>query len=201
MNQVARALLSVSRKDGLVEFARGLASMGIELVSTGGTAKALKAAGLGVREVSEITGYPEILEGRVKTLHPMIFGGILAARAKAGHRDDLSRHAIPSFELVAVNLYPFVDTVSRRGVTLAEAIEQIDIGGVTLIRAAAKNWSDVVVVIEPADYTRILGALREHDRIIPDAARLELARKAFAHTSDYDAVIAAYLGKQAALAG
>lgn len=193
MDKVSRALLSVSNKEGFIEFARGLAGLGVEIVSTGGTARALKSEGLAVREVSEITGFPEILEGRVKTLHPKIFGGILAARDKGGHRADLERHGIPPFDLVAVNLYPFVETVSRAGVSMAEAIEQIDIGGVTLIRAAAKNHAHVAVITEPADYPSVLDALREGNGTIPDDVRLSLARKAFKHTCEYDAAITAYL--------
>jgi len=197
MQRISRALLSVSDKDGLVEFARGLASMDVELVSTGGTARALRDAGLDVREVSEITGFPEILEGRVKTLHPKIFGGILAAREKEGHRAHLEEHQIPPFDLVAVNLYPFVETVSRPDVTLAEAIEQIDIGGVTLIRAAAKNHAHVVVVTNPDDYAPILETLLREGGTVPDAMRLRLAARAFAHTRDYDTAITAYMKKQA----
>jgi phosphoribosylaminoimidazolecarboxamide formyltransferase/IMP cyclohydrolase len=196
MERISRALLSVSRKDGLVEFARGLASMDVELVSTGGTARALRDAGLAVREVSEITGFPEILEGRVKTLHPKVFGGILAARDKEGHRADLDTHGIPPFDLVAVNLYPFVETVSRPDVTLPEAIEQIDIGGVTLIRAAAKNHAHVVVVTDPDDYAGILETLLKEGGTVPGTMRLRLAARAFAHTRDYDTAITAYMQKQ-----
>jgi phosphoribosylaminoimidazolecarboxamide formyltransferase/IMP cyclohydrolase len=199
MERISRALLSVSKKEGLVEFARGLASMDVELVSTGGTARTLREAGLLVREVSEITGFPEILEGRVKTLHPKIFGGILAAREKELHRSDLAKHQIPPFDLVAVNLYPFVETVSRPDVTLAEAIEQIDIGGVTLIRAAAKNHAHVVTVTDPDDYAGILETLLKEGGTVPDDMRVRLAARAFAHTRDYDTAIAAYLEKEAGL--
>jgi len=196
MAKISRALLSVSSKDGLIEFARGLASMNVELVSTGGTARALRDAGLPVRQVDEITGFPEILDGRVKTLHPKIFGGILAAREKENHRGDLERHDIPPFDLVAVNLYPFVQTVARPGVTIPEAIEQIDIGGVTLIRAAAKNHAHVTVVTDPEDYAEILETLLREGGTVPEKARLRLAAKAFAHTRDYDTAITAYLEKQ-----
>jgi phosphoribosylaminoimidazolecarboxamide formyltransferase/IMP cyclohydrolase len=198
MEKVSRALVSVSNKEGLIEFAHGLTSLGVELVSTGGTARALKAEGLPVQEVSEITGFPEILDGRVKTLHPKIFGGILAAREKEGHRADLAQHGIPPFDLVVVNLYPFVQTVSKPGVTIPEAIEQIDIGGVTLIRAAAKNFAHVTVVTEPGDYARVLAELRTGGGNIPERMRLELAHKAFAHTREYDTAISAYLERQLA---
>lgn len=198
MQKVARALLSVSDKRGLAEFARGLAAMGVELVSTGGTASALREAGLAVRQVSEVTGFPEILDGRVKTLHPKVFGGILAIRDKEGHQAHLAEHEIPPFDLVVVNLYPFVETVARSGVSLAEAIEQIDIGGVTLIRAAAKNHAHVAVITDPEDYEGVLAALTGKGGVISDDARLKLACKAFEHTRDYDTAIHAYLEKQLA---
>ncbi len=189
-----RALLSVSDKTGLVDFARGLAHLGVELVSTGGTARALRAAGLTVRAVEEVTGFPEILDGRVKTLHPAIHGGILARREPA-HLDQLGALSISPIDLVAVNLYPFGQTVARPGVTLAEAVEQIDIGGAALLRAAAKNFAAVTVLCDPADYPQVLAELR-HRGEVSLATRQRLALKAFRHTAGYDAAIADYLAGQ-----
>ncbi|OAT80329.1 bifunctional phosphoribosylaminoimidazolecarboxamide formyltransferase/IMP cyclohydrolase [Desulfotomaculum copahuensis] len=187
---VKRALLSVSDKTGLVEFARGLVELGVEIVSTGGTAKTLKEAGLPVTYVSDVTGFPEILDGRVKTLHPKVHGGILALRTPA-HLAQLSEHGITPIDLVAVNLYPFRETIARPGVTFAEAIENIDIGGPSMVRSAAKNHQYVLVVVDPARYGAVLDVLRSGE--IPDSFRLELAREAFAHTAAYDTAIANYL--------
>src|SRR5687768_9547684 len=163
------ALLSVSDKTGLVEFAQGLARLGWSLASTGGTAKALRSAGLTVREVSEVTGFPEILDGRVKTLHPAVHAGILADRSKQAHSDALSQHDLAAFELVVVNLYPFASNPS---------IELIDIGGPTMVRAAAKNHGSVAVVVDPGDYEGLVEQLRETGSI-PAAQRQALAAKAF----------------------
>jgi len=188
---IKRALLSVSNKEGLVEFARGLAELGVELIATGGTARALGEAGLAVRPIEDVTGFPEILDGRVKTLHPAVHGGILARRDQA-HLAELKAQHIAPIDLVAVNLYPFAETVAKPGTTLAEAIEQIDIGGVALLRAAAKNFAYVAVVSDPADYTTVLAELREqYDVSI--ATRQRLALKAFRHTASYDAAISGYL--------
>ncbi|MBE3587646.1 MAG: bifunctional phosphoribosylaminoimidazolecarboxamide formyltransferase/IMP cyclohydrolase [Thermoanaerobacteraceae bacterium] len=188
-----RALISVSDKSGVVDFARGLVELGVEIVSTGGTARALQEAGLPVTYVKEVTGFPEILDGRVKTLHPAIHGGILARRT-ADHLDQLKEHRITPIDLVAVNLYPFRETISRPGVTLEEAVENIDIGGPAMVRAAAKNHQHVLVVVNPSRYPEVLAALREGN--VTGRLRLELAREAFAHTAAYDAAIAAYLQKQ-----
>ena len=190
---VTQALLSVSRKTGLVEFARGLAALDIKLLSTGGTAKALMEARLPVTEIGDYTGFPEMLDGRVKTLHPKVHGGILARRDVPQHADSLAQHAIPTIDLVAVNLYPFRETIAQPGCTLAEAIENIDIGGPTLVRAAAKNWEHVGVVVDPADYAAILDELRRHDRCLSDGTRFSLARKAFSHTAAYDGAISNWL--------
>jgi phosphoribosylaminoimidazolecarboxamide formyltransferase/IMP cyclohydrolase len=185
-----RALLSVSDKTGLVEFARGLKGLGIELLSTGGTHKLLKDAGLPAREVADLTGFPEIMDGRVKTLHPKVHGGILGRR---GTDDAVMReHGIEPIDLVVVNLYPFAQTVAKPGVTRDEAIENIDIGGPAMVRAAAKNHGHVAVVVDPADYGRVLDAARAG--ALPLALREQLAAKAFAHTAGYDARVAAYLG-------
>ena len=155
-----RAILSVWDKTGLVDFARGLAELGTENFSTGGTKKALEEAGIAVRSVSEITGFPEILDGRVKTLHPAVHGGILAKRNQNSHMTQLAEKGIQPIDLVVVNLYPFLQTIAKKGVTLDEALENIDIGGPTMIRAAAKNFPDVIVVVDPADYGHLLAQLR-----------------------------------------
>ncbi|MCS7221032.1 MAG: bifunctional phosphoribosylaminoimidazolecarboxamide formyltransferase/IMP cyclohydrolase [Anaerolineae bacterium] len=190
MTTKRRALLSVYDKTGLVELGRGLAELSFELIASGGTARALSQAGLPVIPVDEVTGFPEILGGRVKTLHPAIHGGILARRTPE-HLAELSAHGIEPIDLVVCNLYPFVETVSRPGVTEAQAIEEIDIGGVTLLRAAAKNFESVTVVCDPADYEGILAALRMGE--IPLDERRRLALKAFRHTAAYDAAIATWL--------
>ena len=188
-----RAILSVHDKTGLIELGRGLVALGWELIASGGTARALRDAGLPAREVSDVTGAPEMLGGRVKTLHPAIHGGILA-RDTAGDRADLAAQGIAPIDLVVGNLYPFAATIARPGTTTAEAVEQIDIGGVTLLRAAAKNFGRVVVLCDPADYGAALAALAAGG---PDeAARRRLAAKAFAHCREYDAAIAEYLGEK-----
>jgi phosphoribosylaminoimidazolecarboxamide formyltransferase/IMP cyclohydrolase len=184
-----RALLSVSDKTGLVEFARALHGLGVELLSTGGTHRLLKDAGIPAKEVSEVTGFPEIMDGRVKTLHPKIHGGILGRRGT----DDavMQQHGIAPIDLVVVNLYPFAETVAKPGVGFDEAIENIDIGGPAMVRAAAKNHAHVAVVVDPSDYPRVLDAARAG--AIPAALRTELATKAFAHTARYDGMVAGYL--------
>jgi phosphoribosylaminoimidazolecarboxamide formyltransferase / IMP cyclohydrolase len=191
---VARALLSVSDKRGLVEFARGLAELGVALVGSGGTAQALRDADLAVEDVETLTGSPEMLGGRVKTLHPRIHGGILARRDHAGDRADIEMHELLAIDLVVVNLYPFEATVANRDVTLAEAIEKIDIGGPSMIRSAAKNQAHVGVVVDPDDYPAVLAELRARGGL-DDAARARLARKAFERTARYDAAIHAWLSQ------
>ena len=191
--RVARALLSVSDKSGLVDFANGLARMGVTLLSTGGTAKALAGAGLPVVEIGDYTGFPEMLDGRVKTLHPKIHGGILARREDSGHRAALEKHSIPTIDLVVVNLYPFRETVAKPGCTLEEAIENIDIGGPAMLRSAAKNWRDVGVVIDPSDYAALLAELEMHAGVLSSETRFALARKAFSHTAAYDGAISNWL--------
>ena len=190
---IAQALLSVSDKTGLVAFARGLAGLGIELLSTGGTAKALGEAGLAVTEIGDYTGFPEMLDGRVKTLHPKVHGGILARRDVKAHSAALEAQGIPTIDLVVVNLYPFRETVAKHGVTLDDAIENIDIGGPTMVRAAAKNWQHVGVVVEPADYPALLAELTQNGRVLSDATRFALAQKAFSHTASYDGAISNFL--------
>ena len=190
--KIQRALLSVSDKSGLADFARGLAAAGVELISTGGTASALREAGLTVKDVSEHTGFPEMLDGRVKTLHPLVHGGILHQRDNQTHLRQCAEHNIRPIDIVAVNLYAFADTVARPGCTLADAIENIDIGGPTLLRAAAKNCRDVSVIVDPADYDQVLAELSEHGNTRL-TTRFRLARKVFALTAAYDAAISRYL--------
>ena len=194
MGRIQRALLSVSQKQGIVEFAKALHILGVQLLSTGGTAALLQAAGIPVVAVSDYTGFPEILDGRVKTLHPRIHGGILAKREVPAHQTALATHDIEPIDLVVVNLYPFAEVIAQPGVSREEALEQIDIGGPTLVRAAAKNFQSVAVVVDPADYAPVLNDL--HATGVVDAERRwQLARKAFAHTAQYDALIAAYLSQ------
>jgi phosphoribosylaminoimidazolecarboxamide formyltransferase/IMP cyclohydrolase len=190
--KVRRALVSVHDKTGVVDFARGLTRLGVEILSTGGTARLLRDAGIAVRDVSDVTGFPEMLDGRVKTLHPNIHGGILARRDVPAHLDALERHGIPPIDLVVVALYPFEATVAKPGVTLAEAIEQIDVGGPTMIRAAAKNHSSVAVITDGAQYRPVLDEL-EASGALSDATRFRLAQEAFRRTAQYDAAIAAWL--------
>ncbi len=189
-----RALLSVSDKAGLVEFARRLDACGIELVSTGGTAKAIRDAGLVVRDVADVTGFPEMMEGRVKTLHPKVAGGILAKRGDAGHVASMREHGIERIDIVVVNLYPFEATSAKAGVGLDELIEQVDIGGPSLIRAAGKNHADVLVVTDPNQYDGVAKAIEKDE--IPIELRRELALRAFQHTARYDAIIARALSKR-----
>jgi len=186
-----RAILSVSDKTGLVEFARGLGELNVEVYSTGGTHSALSAAGVAVRSLSDLTGFPEILDGRVKTLHPGVHGGILARRDRPEHLKELARHGLQTIDLVTCNLYPFVETVSKAGVSLEEALENIDIGGPTLLRAAAKNFPHVLVVVDPEDYAPLLKALRGGAVALEERRRL--AQKAFQHVALYDTAIAGYL--------
>jgi phosphoribosylaminoimidazolecarboxamide formyltransferase/IMP cyclohydrolase len=189
-----RALLSVSDKTGIVEFARGLADLGWDLVSTGGTARALRDAGLAPRDISDVTGFAEMLDGRVKTLHPAVHGGLLARRDHPEHMQALQQHNIVPIDLVAVNLYPFRATAARSGVSQEEVIEQIDIGGPSMLRSAAKNFDAVTVIVEPRDYQRVLLALQAKDDDLD--LRRTLAEKAFAHTASYDAAIASWFAQQ-----
>ncbi|MBI3954039.1 MAG: bifunctional phosphoribosylaminoimidazolecarboxamide formyltransferase/IMP cyclohydrolase [Chloroflexi bacterium] len=189
-----RAILSVYDKTGLVEFGLGLAALGVEIHSTGGTMKALAEAKVAVRSISDLTGFPEILDGRVKTLHPKVHGGILARRDLAAHQAQLKAHAIAPIDLIAVNLYPFVSTVMKPGVSLDEGLENIDIGGPTMLRSAAKNFPHVLVLTDPADYGPILEELKAG--AVSQEMRRRLAAKAFQHVSVYDAAVAAYLRGQ-----
>jgi len=186
-----RAIVSVWDKRGLVDFTRGLSELGVEIYSTGGTKKALEEAGIAVRSISDLTHFPEILDGRVKTLHPAVHGGILAKRNIADHMSQLTEKGIQTIGLVAVNLYPFRQTIAKEGITLDEALENIDIGGPTMIRAAAKNFPDVIVVVDPDDYGLVLDQLRRGK--IGLEMRRKLAQKAFQHVAYYDTAIAQYL--------
>jgi phosphoribosylaminoimidazolecarboxamide formyltransferase/IMP cyclohydrolase len=195
--KVSQALISVSDKQGAVDFARELATLGVKLLSTGGTAKLLRDAGLTVTDVSDYTGFPEMLDGRVKTLHPKVHGGILGIRGNAEHAATMAKHDIPTIDLVVVNLYPFTQTIAKKDCTLADAIENIDIGGPTMVRAAAKNHGDeqggCAVVVEPADYAAIIEEMKASGGIISAATRFALAKKAFVHTARYDSAIANWL--------
>ncbi len=195
MAKIERALISVSDKSGLVEFARGLAELGVEILSTGGTARLLNEQGVAVRDVADYTGFPEMMDGRVKTLHPKVHGGILALRDNAEHVQQASDHGIQFIDLVVVNLYPFRETVARPDVTYAEAIENIDIGGPTMVRSAAKNHAHVGVLTSPEQYDEALDELRECGELA-DETRRDLARAAFEHTALYDSAITRYLSVQ-----
>jgi phosphoribosylaminoimidazolecarboxamide formyltransferase / IMP cyclohydrolase len=197
MKKISRALISVSDKAGVAEFAAGLAALGVEILSTGGTAKLLRAQGLKVRDVSDLTGFPEMLDGRVKTLHPKIHGGILAVRSNPRHRAQAEAQGIEFIDLVAVNLYPFERTAAKPGVEFQELIENIDIGGPSMIRSAAKNFEDVTVVVEPGEYAPLLDEMRKNGGAVSDSTRARLARQAFALTAAYDAAISTTLQKRA----
>jgi phosphoribosylaminoimidazolecarboxamide formyltransferase / IMP cyclohydrolase len=199
LRQAARALISVSDKTGLKGFARNLSGFGVELIATGGTRAALAEAGLAVREVSDLTGFPELLDGRVKTLHPKVHGGLLAIRENPEHEAAMMAHGIAPIDLLVVNLYPFEATIGS-GASFAECIENIDIGGPTMIRAAAKNFADVAVAVDPSDYAQILAELTAHGGCTTRKLRQELAQKAFARTAVYDAAISNWLALETGLA-
>ncbi|MEO5657998.1 MAG: bifunctional phosphoribosylaminoimidazolecarboxamide formyltransferase/IMP cyclohydrolase [Nitrospiria bacterium] len=191
-----RALISVSNKEGVAEAAKGLLGLGFELISTGGTAKLLRERQIPVRDISEITGFPEMLDGRVKTLHPKVHGGLLGRRRLPEHVEQMRRHGIEPIDVVIVNLYPFEATINKPGCTFDDAIENIDIGGPSMLRSAAKNFEEVAVVVDPADYPRLLDELAKPEGLSRET-RLMFARKVFAHTSKYDGLIASYLERQA----
>ncbi len=194
MSRIENAIISVSDKNGIIDFGRGLKEIGVTLLSTGGTARTLKESGVDVIEVSEYTGFPEMMDGRVKTLHPKIHGGLLARRDNPDDMKALKQYNIKSIDMVVVNLYPFKETVSRPDVTMNEAIENIDIGGPSMLRAAAKNFKDVIVIVDPDDYNNILDDLISNGDL-SYTKRLSLARKVFSHTSKYDSTIFDYLLK------
>jgi phosphoribosylaminoimidazolecarboxamide formyltransferase/IMP cyclohydrolase len=193
MSKIDRVLISVTDKTGVVEFARGLAGLGAELISTGGTARLLREAGVPVKDVSEVTGFPEMLDGRVKTMHPKITGGILAMRGKPAHMQALAEHAIAPIDMVVVNLYAFESVAAKAGAALEELIENIDIGGPTMIRSAAKNYQDVAVVVSPADYDGLLAEMRASGGALSRETQWKLAKKAFHTTAAYDTAISARL--------
>ncbi len=195
MSGIQRAIISVSNKKGIVEFAKELSAFGVEILSTGGTAKALKEGGVKVKEVSEYTGSPEMLDGRVKTLHPKIHGGLLCRRDNPKDMEEIKKHDIGLIDMVVVNLYPFEETISKPDVTFDDAIENIDIGGPTMLRSASKNFKDVVVIVDPADYEKVINEMKNSNGNISYKTRLKLATKVFRHTSRYDTIISEYLGK------
>lgn len=190
---IKQALISVSDKTGVLEFAQGLAAQGVKLLSTGGTAKMLRDAGLAVTEIGDYTGFPEMLDGRVKTLHPKVHGGILARRDLAEHMATIDAHGIPMIDLVCVNLYPFAATIAKAGVTLEDAIENIDIGGPAMVRSSAKNYNGVAIVTDPEDYAPLLAEMKANGGALQQATRFNLAKKAFTHTARYDSMIANWL--------
>src|SRR4051794_26958153 len=193
MSKIKRALLSVTDKTGLVDFARKLAGRGVELISTGGTAKLLRENGVAVKDISELTGFPEMLDGRVKTLHPKVHGGILHIRANEAHRSAIAEHDIKPIDMVVVNLYAFEKTVAKSGVHFEEIIENIDIGGPSMVRSAAKNFQDVAIVTSPSDYEVIAAELDSNGGELSLATKWRLAQKAFGTTAAYDSAIATAL--------
>jgi phosphoribosylaminoimidazolecarboxamide formyltransferase/IMP cyclohydrolase len=194
MARIERALISLTDKSGIEGFARELADLGVEILSTGGTAGKIREAGIAVKDVSEFTGFPEMLDGRVKTLHPKVHGGILNQRANEKHRRQCAEHGIKNIDLIAVNLYAFEKTVADPNCPLAEAIENIDIGGPTMLRSSAKNFHDVTVIVDPADYPQVLREIKATGNTTLKT-RFILARKVFALTARYDTVISAWLDK------
>ena len=193
-----RALVSVSDKTGLVDFVKGLKNLGWEIIATGGTRKLLEDSGVATIGISDVTGFPEILDGRVKTLHPKVHGGILARRDVPEHMKTLEEQGIGTIDLVCVNLYPFRQTISREGVSMEDAIENIDIGGPSMVRSAAKNWKDVTIVCDPSDYDKVLSELSENGWT-SDNTRLRLSAKAYTHTAEYDMCIASWMRGKAGL--
>jgi phosphoribosylaminoimidazolecarboxamide formyltransferase/IMP cyclohydrolase len=193
MRPIKRALISVSDKTGIIDFARELKHFDVEIISTGGTAKSLRDAGIDVRDVSDVTGFPEMMDGRVKTLHPRVHGGLLALRENPEHVAAMDRNGIEPIDMVVVNLYPFAETIAREGVTREEAIEQIDIGGPAMIRSAAKNARDVAVVVSSDEYASIVHELNDNDGALSLNTRDRLAQKAYEHTAQYDLMVSAYL--------
>ncbi len=195
MSKIKRAIISVSNKKGVAEFAKELNSMGIEILSTGGTAKTLRDAGVPVKDVSEHTGSPEMLDGRVKTLHPKIHGGLLSRRENPKDMEEIKKQGIETIDMVVVNLYPFEETISKPGVSFADAIENIDIGGPAMLRSASKNFQDVAVIVDPSDYEKIVSEMKNLNGDLTYKTRLGLAKKVFKYTSRYDTIIAEYLTK------
>ncbi len=195
MKKIERAIISVTDKSGVADFAKSLEAFDVEILSTGGTARVLREAGLTVKDVSEYTGFPEMLDGRVKTLHPKVHGGLLGMRDNPKHVEMMKAHGIAHIDLVVINLYQFEKTVAREGVTLAEAIENIDIGGPAMLRSSAKNFRDVTVIIDPADYEPVLQEMRDSGGATTMETRYRLAKKVFKLTHQYDGAISRYLEK------
>ena len=193
MRRIERAIISLTDKSGVGDFAKSLAGFGVEILSTGGTARALREAGVAVKDISEYTGFPEMLDGRVKTIHPKVHGGLLGMRDDPEHVKVMKEHGISNIDMVVVNLYQFEKTVAKPGVTLEEAIENIDIGGPTMLRSAAKNYRDVTVVVDPADYGLVLREMRELGGATSLRTRFRLAKKVFQLTHQYDGAITRYL--------
>ncbi|MFA7060573.1 MAG: bifunctional phosphoribosylaminoimidazolecarboxamide formyltransferase/IMP cyclohydrolase PurH, partial [Pedobacter sp.] len=194
MAKITRALISVSDKRGIIEFSKVLAGYGVEIISTGGTAKLLRNSGLTVKDVSEFTGFPEMLDGRVKTLHPKVHGGLLGMRSNPEHVAKMKEYGIENIDMVVVNLYPFEATVAKEGCHLEDAIENIDIGGPTMLRSAAKNYPDVTVLVDSTDYITIVDEMRANTGAISAKTNFGLAVKVFQHTAAYDGAISNYLG-------
>ena len=196
MGKIQRAIISLSDKTGISEFAQSLQGFGVEILSTGGTAKALREKGLKIMDVSEYTGFPEMLDGRVKTLHPKIHGGLLGIRDNPAHAAKMKEHGIRPIDMVVVNLYPFEATVAKSSCTLEEAIENIDIGGPSMLRAAAKNYPYVTVIVDPADYPPVLEEMKKSGGSVGKETNFRLAKKIFQLTARYDRAISEYLGKK-----
>jgi len=196
MAEIKKVLISLSDKTGAVEFAKSLSHFGVQFLSTGGTAKLLREAGLKVTDVSEYTGFPEMLDGRVKTLHPKVHGGLLGLRSNPKHVETMKKHGIEPIDMVVANLYPFKETISKEGCTFDEAIENIDIGGPTMLRSAAKNFQSVTVVVDPVDYKTVLDEMKNNNGEVSYKTNLYLAYKVFKITSNYDKMILEYLSGQ-----
>ena len=195
MKKIKRAVISVTDKSGVVEFAKSLSELGVQILSTGGTAKAIREGGRPVIDIAEYTGFPEMLDGRVKTLHPKVHGGLLGMRDNPEHVKMMEEHGIENIDLLVVNLYQFEKTVAKEGVTLEEAIENIDIGGPAMLRSSAKNFRDVTVVIEPSDYETVLNEMKSNNGATSLKTRFSLAKKVFNLTHQYDGAISQYLEK------
>jgi phosphoribosylaminoimidazolecarboxamide formyltransferase/IMP cyclohydrolase len=193
MSKIERAIISVTDKTGVVDFARSLAGFGVQILSTGGTAKAMRDGGVTVTDISEYTGFPEMLDGRVKTLHPKVHGGLLGMRSNQEHVKTMKKHGIKNIDMVVVNLYQFEKTVAKQGVTLDEAIENIDIGGPAMLRSSAKNFRDVTVIVDPSDYDKVLKEMKENGGATLLKTRFRLAKKVFKLTHNYDGAISRYL--------
>ena len=193
MSKIERAIISVTDKTGVVDFARSLAGFGVQILSTGGTAKAMRDGGVNVKDISEYTGFPEMLDGRVKTLHPKVHGGLLGMRSDPEHIKTMKKHGIKNIDMLVVNLYQFEKTVAKQGVTLDEAIENIDIGGPAMLRSSAKNFRDVTVIVDPSDYDKVLKEMKENNGATLLKTRFRLAKKVFKLTHNYDGTISCYL--------